>query len=99
MRGVGTSTRNLRQRLRGRVMSDILDDEPPQPGHNQPPPSNGLERAADLVGNANRWRGERPEIANDEQAGAAQTFVDQLRKVRDDLDAEQKEMVEPYEAI
>jgi hypothetical protein len=79
-------------------MTDILDDEPRE-GHNQPPPSDALERAADLVANANRWRQERPEIANEEQAGAAQTFVDQLRKVRDDLDADQKTEIEPFDAI
>jgi hypothetical protein len=78
-------------------MTDLLDDTP-QPGHNQPPPSDALERAADLVSNANRWRSERPEIANEEQAGAASTFVEQLRKVRDDLEADQKAMTEPYES-
>lgn len=79
-------------------MTDILDDEPRE-GHNKPPPSDALERAADLVANANRWRSERPEIANDEQAGKAQEFVTQLRAVRDDLEADQKTETEPYESL
>jgi hypothetical protein len=79
-------------------MTDILDDEPRE-GHNKPPPSDALERAADLVANANRWRSERPEIANDEQAGNAAEFIEQLRLARDDLERDQKVEVEPYESI
>lgn len=81
-------------------MTDILDDDAPRElGHNRPPPSDALERAADLVANANRWRSERPEIADEEQAGKAQEFVTQLRLVRDDLEADQKTETEPYESL
>jgi hypothetical protein len=65
-------------------------------GHNQPP-STAIERALELTVNANKWVGERPEIENEEQAAAAQLFIDQLRACRDDLGAEQKTERKPHD--
>jgi hypothetical protein len=72
-----------------------MNDRPIGPGHNQPGP---LDRAAELVANANRWRTERPEITSDDQARAADDFVTQLRGVRDELDAALKRDLEPIKA-
>ena len=68
----------------------------PGPGHNQPP-TDPFENARALVANANRWIAERPEIATEEQAGSAQTFVDQLLATRDDLDAAWAKEREPFD--
>jgi hypothetical protein len=68
----------------------------PGPGHNQPP-TDPFENARALVANANRWIAERPEIATEEQAGSAQTFVDQLLATRDDLDAAWTKEREPFD--
>jgi hypothetical protein len=70
-------------------------NDAPGLGHNLPSEPSVIERAADLVGNANRWISERPAIMNEDQAGIAQAFLDQLRACRDDLEAAQKEERRP----
>jgi hypothetical protein len=67
-------------------------------GHNQPP-SDPLERAGELVANANRWIKERPEIADEEQAGSCQLAIEQLRTVKADLEAAEKSEREPYDKL
>jgi hypothetical protein len=52
------------------------------PGHNLGP----MERADDLILNADKWIKERPEITDDEQAGACQLAIDQLLAVKADLE-------------
>lgn len=74
-----------------------MDQPAPGMGHNEPPEPTALERVPALVANANRWATERPEIVNAEQAGIAQGFVDQLRALRSDLDADAKREREPFE--
>ena len=66
----------------------------PGMGHNQPP---AIERADALVANCNRWMVERPKISSEEEAGLAQGFVDQLRTVTADAEAEQKAEREPLD--
>ena len=78
-------------------MTDGLEEMGlPPPGHNRPPPD-VVERADTLIDTVNRWLAERPLIVDAEQAGAAQLLVDQLRKARDDLDAERKAESEPLD--
>jgi hypothetical protein len=71
-----------------------MNDATPGMGHNQPP---AIERAGDLVANCNRWMAERPEITDAEIAGLAQGFVDQLRGLTREVEAEQKAEREPFD--
>lgn len=74
-----------------------MTDTAPSLGHNRPPEPTPLERASDLVANANRWTTERPTITDEEQAGAAQDFVGQLRDVRADLEVALKAERKPHD--
>jgi hypothetical protein len=65
-------------------------------GHNQPP-DDPFARADELVANANRWIKERPEITDEEQAGACQLAIDQLRAAKEDLDKAQKAERKPHD--
>lgn len=79
-------------------MSDGLEEMGLPPlGHNKPPESTPFERASELVRNCNRWLAERPSIVDAEMAGAAQTFTDQLRAVRDDLGLALKRERRPHD--
>jgi hypothetical protein len=69
----------------------------PTLGHNQPPPDDPFDRADELVANANKWIKERPVIEDDEQAGACQLAIDQLRKVKEDLEADLKARRQPLD--
>lgn len=71
-------------------MSDL-----PGIGHNQP---SAFERAAELVANANKWAQQRPEIADEEQAGACQLAIDQLRACKEDLEKAAKAERQPHDA-
>jgi hypothetical protein len=71
-------------------------NDAPSLGHNQPPPD-PFDRADELIANANKWITERPEITDEEQAGACQLAIDQLRKVKEDLEADQKARREPLD--
>jgi hypothetical protein len=71
-------------------------NDAPSLGHNQPPPD-PFDRADELIANANKWIKERPEITDEEQAGACQLAIDQLRKVKEDLEADQKSRREPLD--
>jgi hypothetical protein len=73
-----------------------MSEAPSGIGHNLPP-DDPFARAAELVENANRWIKERPEIADEEQAGAAQLAIDQLRKVKEDLEADLKARRQPHD--
>src|ERR1700733_3632931 len=68
----------------GKTMTDALDA--PAVGHNRPPEPTPIERASELVANANLWLTTVEEINDADRAGRAQTFVNQLRGNRDDLD-------------
>ena len=71
-------------------MADDLDGAPATVGHNRPPEPTPIERASELVAAADTWLTTVEAIADAEQAGRAQTFVDQLRANRADLDAARK---------
>lgn len=51
----------------------------PGPGHNITPYDEITTRTDELIATANRWLAERPEIADDGQAGKANDFLTQLR--------------------
>ena len=68
----------------------------PTLGHNQPP-LDPFDRADELVANANKWIKDRPEIEDEEQAGACQLAIDQLNKVKEDLEAEWKARRQPHD--
>jgi hypothetical protein len=70
---------------------------PPGIGHNQGPGILELERAAELVANANRWVTERPEITDADMAGTAQGFVDQLRAASKELETARRAEKKPLE--
>jgi hypothetical protein len=63
-------------------------------GHNLP---STRDRARELIGNADRWTKERPEITSEEHAGIADDFVTQLRAARDDLEKDEKAERAPHE--
>ncbi|MCF8533871.1 MAG: hypothetical protein K9G48_12765 [Reyranella sp.] len=48
-------------------------------GGNNPPEPTPIERAETLIGNANRWIGERPRIEDADQMSKAEGFILQLR--------------------
>lgn len=79
-------------------MTDGLEELGLPPlGHNKPPEPSIIDRVRDLIGNCNRWLAERPAIIDADMAGAAQTFTEQLRAARDDLDVEQKALTQPHD--
>ncbi len=78
-------------------MTDDLDDAPATVGHNRPPEPTPIERASALVANANLWLTTVEEINDADRAGRAQTFVNQLRENRDDLDAALKAERKPHD--
>ena len=78
-------------------MTDDLDDAPATVGHNQPPEPTPIERASELVANANLWLTTVEEINDADRAGRAQTFVNQLRENRDKLDAALKAERKPHD--
>jgi hypothetical protein len=69
----------------------------PSLGHNRPPAPTPLDRAGELVANANRWVAERPSISDEETAGLGQGFVQQLRDCRADLEAALEKEREPLD--
>ena len=71
-------------------------DLPPR-DHNQPPEPTPVERGAELVANCNRWSAEVPKIANAEQAGRAQAFIDQLRLETEAVEGAWKKEREPFD--
>lgn len=73
-----------------------MTDDAPGPGHNRPPDPS-IERAGELVAAANTWLTTVEAIADADQAGRAQTFVDQLRANRTDLDAALKAERKPHD--
>jgi hypothetical protein len=77
------------------AMTDDLD-APATVGHNRPPDPS-IERAGELVAAANLWLTTVEAIADADQAGRAQTFVDQLRANRTDLDAALKAERKPHD--
>jgi hypothetical protein len=77
-------------------MTDDLD-APASVGHNRPPGPTPIERASELVANANLWLTTVEEINDADRAGRAQTFVNQLRENRDDLDAALKAERKPHD--
>jgi hypothetical protein len=80
------------------LLDEIAQEEAPPPiGHNQPPEPTLIERAAGRVANANRWLTERPEILDEDIAGKAQGFWDQLRGDRDDLEKAEKAEKKPLQ--
>ena len=79
-------------------MTDDLDDGAPATvGHNRPPEPTPIERASELVAAANTWLTTVEEINDADRAGRAQTFVNQLRANRDDLDAALKAERKPHD--
>jgi hypothetical protein len=66
-------------------------------GGNQPPEPTPIERGAELVAAANRWTAEVPKIADAEQAGRAQAFIDQLRLETAAVEAAQKAERKPHD--
>jgi hypothetical protein len=69
----------------------------PTLGHNRPPAPTPLDRATELIANANRWIAERPSITDEETAGLGQGFMQQLRDCRADIEAAQQEEREPHD--
>jgi hypothetical protein len=76
-------------------MTDDLDA--PAVGHNRPPEPTPIERASELVANANLWLTTVEEINDADRAGRAQTFVNQLRENRDKLEAARKAERAPFD--
>jgi hypothetical protein len=86
-------------------MTDGFDELGLPPiGHNMPPAEASpeaiaaLARSDQLTATVNRWLAERPQIADSEQAAAAQLLIDQLRVTALDLDTTAKADRKPYEA-
>ena len=75
----------------------MTDDDAPGSGHNRPPEPTPIERASELVAAANLWLTTVEAVADADQAGRAQTFVDQLRANRTDLDAALKAERAPHD--
>jgi predicted phage tail protein len=86
-------------------MTDGFDELGLPPiGHNMPPATEpspeataALARSDQLIATVNKWLAERPQIADSEQAGAAQLLIDQLRVAALDLDTTAKADRKPYE--
>ncbi|WP_319798286.1 hypothetical protein [Nitrobacter sp.] len=80
-----------------------MDTITPGLGHNQPPEPTIIERGNALVETANRWLTERPELTDEDMAGKAQGFIDQLRahwKTTDDARvAEKKPHIDAAKAV
>lgn len=68
-------------------------------GDNRPPPPDPLDTYEALIANANRWTAERPEIVDEEIAGAGQEFMVQLRQTRDALEAQMKAERQPLDLM
>lgn len=66
-------------------------------GHNQPPEPTPIERGEALVAAANLWTATVPKIADAEQAGRAQAFIDQLRLETAAVEAAQKAERKPHD--
>jgi len=66
------------------------------PGHNQPP-SDLLLRTSALVANANRWLKERPTLKTDEEGGACDDFLGQLRENQADVRAAKQTEAKPHD--
>lgn len=66
-------------------------------GGNSPPEPTVLERGATLVEHANKWLNERPEITDEDMAGRAQGFWDQLRAARDETKYAMQREKEPHQ--
>jgi hypothetical protein len=66
------------------------------PGHNQPP-SDLLVRTQALVANANRWLKERPKLQTDEEGGACDDFLGQLRENQADVRAAKQAEAQPHD--
>lgn len=65
-------------------------------GGNNPPEQTPIDRANDLVGTANKWIAERPEITDDDMAGKAQGFIEQLRASQTATDAARAAEKKPH---
>jgi hypothetical protein len=76
-------------------MADDDDFLPPR-DHNRPPDPLFL-RTDELIANANRWLRERPVLRTDDEAGAAQDFQGQLRRLREALEEQQKAERKPHD--
>lgn len=85
-------------------MTDGLEELGLPPlGHNKPPDDAATKHeelfkvAGTLTGTVNKWLAERPAITDAEMAKAAQLMIDQLRKVRGQLEAALKAEREPID--
>jgi hypothetical protein len=75
-----------------------MNDEAPRGlGDNQPPEPTPLERGEELVAACNLWTATVPTIADAEQAGRAQAFIDQLRLETAAIEAAQKAERKPHD--
>lgn len=82
-------------------MTDGLEEMGLPPlGHNKPPDEVALfDTVETLTTTVNRWLAERPTITDKEMAGAGQLLIDQLRTIRDKLDAALKAEREPVDLM
>lgn len=73
-------------------------------GHNLPPdlidqPFEDIkQRTSDIIDNANKWLNERPEIIDEEMAGKASAFLDQIQAAAKDTEKQRKDANEPLRA-
>jgi hypothetical protein len=72
------------------------DDFLPPRDHNRPPDPLFI-RTDELIANCNRWLKERPVITDDEQGGAAEDFMGQLRRLRDALEEQRDAERKPHD--
>lgn len=72
----------------------LSDGDIPTLGHNQPPEPTLIERAEQLVERANQRIND--DILDEDTAGRAQGFYDQLRTARDELEAAKRKEREPF---
>jgi hypothetical protein len=77
-------------------MTDDLDHDLPSRDHNEPP-SDLLLRTSELVANANRWLKERPKLTTDEEGGACDDFLGQLRENQADVKAAKQAEAKPHD--
>lgn len=80
-----------------------MPDDTPGIGHNQPAPADEFDTFKDRVellkATANKWAGERPEITDDDMAGKARDFLDQIRAEANAIEDARKAANEPFRKI
>lgn len=73
-----------------------MTEQTPGPGHNLPPIEEIRQRTDDLIAAADEWLRKVPEIGDDDTAGKASDFLDQLRAEFKAAEAERKAEKQPH---